>query len=372
MEINHDKLEYISGPISVILLEGEINNVKKKILLFGDYHYRDYQNECDSLNSVPIKNYLVDLFSKTKHTIDFFLETEPMIPGDISLTSNYINQLGEFYNRNIRSFEMVRFHFSDIRYVYKSEFLSFIFGNNISNDIINSPKIYYEDLEYLLKISEDITEYVNFIIYGLKLKPIEFKNLMKKQEEGTHKHSFLKNLYKIFYKYKNKNLQNDIRKIIKIITKNILIEVNQFIDQIKILKSYFRNIKKYSGLQIEKFKDNLNSKINKLKIYYMDLFCIITDIYTIRRILDKDYIENTILYTGAAHTKNLFNILVNNFNFKIININCNIDCKLEKKFVENFFKIASKDSKKKHFYIDGSYDLYKQCIDIRKFKKPLI
>ena len=30
MEINHDKLEYISGPISVILLEGEINNVKKK------------------------------------------------------------------------------------------------------------------------------------------------------------------------------------------------------------------------------------------------------------------------------------------------------------------------------------------------------
>ena len=56
----------------------------------------------------------------------------------------------------------------------------------------------------------------------------------------------------------------------------------------------------------------------------------------------------------------------------LININCNYDCKLEKKFIENFFKIVLKDNNKKNYYIDGTYDLFKQCIDIRKFRKPLI
>ena len=41
------------------------------------------------------------------------------------------------------------------------------------------------------------------------------------------------------------------------------------------------------------------------------------DLYFLRRFLDKDYITNGIVYSGALHSADYINILVNLFNFKI-------------------------------------------------------
>ena len=42
----------------------------------------------------------------------------------------------------------------------------------------------------------------------------------------------------------------------------------------------------------------------------MIVFAIITDLYTIRRVLDKKYISDSLVYTGYFHTINLANILI--------------------------------------------------------------
>src|SRR5690606_31562117 len=57
---------------------------------------------------------------------------------------------------------------------------------------------------------------------------------------------------------------------------------------------------------------NLMDKILITGAYLMDL-------YMIRRILDKDYITNTITYTGAAHSLDYIRILVKYFGFKLTN-----------------------------------------------------
>ena len=75
MNIDHSKLNFISGPDTIIKLEGKINNVYKNIILLGEHHYRDNQNECPNIDSIPIKNYLIDIFKKSTKDdpIDFFL-----------------------------------------------------------------------------------------------------------------------------------------------------------------------------------------------------------------------------------------------------------------------------------------------------------
>ena len=127
MDIDHEKLRYISGPMSIAKLEGTVNNVKKEVLILGDIHYHRDQNECNSIDNVPIKNYLIDLFKKSENNIDFFLEMEYHInrettpQNEVSFTDNYINQLRSFFKRNKNNFNKVRFHYSDIRNVNKSD-----------------------------------------------------------------------------------------------------------------------------------------------------------------------------------------------------------------------------------------------------------
>jgi len=47
----------------------------------------------------------------------------------------------------------------------------------------------------------------------------------------------------------------------------------------------------------------------------------ITDLYLLRRILDKKYIIRSIVYSGNAHTYHLKYILIKYFNFKLTHIN---------------------------------------------------
>ena len=54
---------------------------------------------------------------------------------------------------------------------------------------------------------------------------------------------------------------------------------------------------------------------------WMTWICaILTDLYFIRRFINKDYIKNGIVYTGCAHLYDITYILTKYFNFKITNI----------------------------------------------------
>ena len=52
---------------------------------------------------------------------------------------------------------------------------------------------------------------------------------------------------------------------------------------------------------------------------YTHLYTFFMDLYIIRRVIDKDYITNSIIYTGILHTTNIARILVKYFDFKITN-----------------------------------------------------
>lgn len=382
MNIDHEKLRYISGPISIAKLEGTVNNVKKEVLILGDVHYDYNQNECDSIDSVPIKNYLIDLFKKSENNIDFFLEMEYHINREtisttnkLSLTANYINQLRDFFIQNKNNFNKVRFHYSDIRNVTKSEFLMFVYRLEDSryNNIINKVFVAYDDLLYLLYLSDEIKDYVNIIIKGLKLSPKLFKKLLDDEPDDSHKFFFIKDIYKILNKYNNKNIKNEIRKILKIITSTVLDDVNKLVKFIRPLKKKIEDKKLFSKYEIDKNVFDLRKKIENVRTI-RHLFVLITDIYTLRRLLDKNYIKKSIIYVGGLHSKNLLNILISNFNFKVINkfshkkdlIN------IDKKFLLKYFKNQKNKDNKKEFYPNFSVKIIKQCIDISKFKKPLI
>jgi hypothetical protein len=92
------------------------------------------------------------------------------------------------------------------------------------------------------------------------------------------------------------------------------------------------------------------------------------DIYILRRLLDKNYISTGILYCGMAHSANMINILVKDFNFKITHSSKNID--IDK---------INKDIKTKNYKFEKEligllidFDMSKkdiQCSDLSKFPK---
>ena len=52
----------------------------------------------------------------------------------------------------------------------------------------------------------------------------------------------------------------------------------------------------------------------------VDIYSLITDVYFLRRILDKDYITTILSYTGSAHSANIIYILVKYFDFTVTHI----------------------------------------------------
>ena len=92
-----------------------------------------------------------------------------------------------------------------------------------------------------------------------------------------------------------------------------------------------------------KFKFNnvkLKNKIKKLhdeiKTLVLDIGIYIMDCYFLRRLLDKEYIKNTIIYVSLYHSANYLHFLVKHCNYKIIEYEF-IDNKTSKE-LENIIK----------------------------------
>lgn len=367
-----DKINFISGPVSVVILEGKIDKEKKKIVLFGDNHLRNEQNECDNIDAIPIKQYLIKLFQETNEELNFFFEIsekEINMSNKLLYTDNYISQLVYFFRREKDKFRKVKFHFTDIRdnipeMFYDSKFSNYAnnlkYSRNININKINEMRLYING----------VIRSVNIIIISLKINQKEFKGLINKNKDAdTIK--FIKNIEKIIFRINNKKVKNTIRKILKL----ILLEFNKNIitKPIKLLEKIKSEIMKNKTFRKEENAINeLVFTLNECSVYIASLFAIITDLYTIRRLLDKNYINNAIVYTGHLHTMHLTNILVNNFGFKIKN-------KFFNESINKYYNLnLQKDYFKKYFtkYYNNPNDMehqdVEQCIDITKFEKPLI
>ena len=284
----------INGPFNVVRL----TNDKNKILyIFGDVHNNiDNQTECKYNNdhdSIDVDKFFLLFMKKNKEKkFDLFLETSNtnFVP---SIQNNYkeiyihsILKLFKYYlikdKRDIRintKYPNFRFHYSDNRNKLLNYYDMFYFyDNNIKDKILSSlniPVIYKFLKELVIEFNESLnTNYsINKILTVYKDKDIEI---------------IINNIYKEIV---NTNIDN----LLSIIDK-LIINYSDFTESI--IKSY----------------------INKIHDLCADIGVVITDLFFIRRFLDKNYINNCILYTGNYHLINIMYLLVKYFKFTITHV----------------------------------------------------
>jgi hypothetical protein len=356
----------INGPNNVIRLQ----NNNKIIYIFGDVHLDlNTQNECDineSYETLNIDQFLVKFFNSTNTEYDLFLETQRnWIDHYINnYKSNYIEKLRQLFSKNMifkknkitksELFPNIRFHYFDFRFEideYKkisalcNTFPSFIYYNLYIDDIIDT----------INKIKDNI---------------IRFKKIINKKSNN-------KFINKIFNNYNDKNIQKKIIEIVNnyYINKTYTLLISTIDELLEhIYNNYDLIINKYLS---DDLKVNINMYIHKKidiiisKYYYLFE---LTDIYLIKRILDKDYVKNAIVYTGSAHLSVLSYFLVKYFDFNITHLFYLNDNNINNIKNINDLEVSIKNNKLNHlnmlhfFYYIKNIDI-NQCINLFDFPK---
>jgi hypothetical protein len=360
----------VNGPVNVFRLEGKIGNIKKVIYLFGDYHFPiNQETKCDSFISDDFVSYFIKTMDKTDKNImyDFFCENFADIDmfegykySDSPYRQKYIGEVKKYVNSDIdmnikeqqnkkikienkgsKTFTNLRLHHLDIR--------SFFARENI-NILIN-------EVIYLLNNFEK-----NFKIQMIDLLIINLSNLKNYIIcLSNHLNEFLNN---------NKSFVDNIK-----IEDNIIrTEIKKFLDIIKseeprMILYLEKMFKKYNyGPDYTKIKKIFYQVILKYEImydYHTRIYSQLTDIYLLRRILDKDYVENVIVYSGMSHTKNYIYNLIKEFGFTITNL--------------DYSKLSIKETNEiiPKMELNELSELlnkpkFKQCVDMNKFPEKFL
>lgn len=329
----------INGPNNAVRL----TNGDKVIYIFSDFHY-DVNNQVKcpfdkEHESIDIDSFLIKFFNKeikkgSDIKYDMFIETEGnanfVKSYDNIYTSKYLGKIRKLFNINnyvndknqvikTNTYPNVRFHYFDFRfettylnanYLYELNYaFSFPYSYNTLNDIV-----------------KDITELRNKIYDSLLYLDIHNETLLKKFDKKQHE-QFLniksKHINKILNKYSNPEIKKQINNIynilvIKYIENNIKL-CNNIIDYITKNKDklYSKHLTIEETITLQK---PLLLNIQLLDTDRLNPHAILTDLYLIRRILDKKYTKNNIIYAGAFHFADIIILLVKYFDFKITNI----------------------------------------------------
>lgn len=396
----------INGPINTVRLEGTIDNTKKIIYLFMDIHELiQFQTQCDDLESLDIHQYLTRTFKKLRHSkkkYDFLMEDF-----DTGATrefhkqkSKYIQQAKSLFakefnyeknNKHIvarsKKYPTVRFHYLDIRnYSYlnigsDSDFLFSVF-DNVKNDFT----ILARDIEKIKNQLNYIIKETQMLIDIVSESPNinkTIKELEKIKKEKPTVDAIKKLIHltrKILHKYNNK----DIKKTLNIYIKNIIIP--GFKENKKTAEKILLILEKNTDVIMQKFgtlkkidnsylytNDNVKfrkilTELTNTMANFINNFTIIshqfTDIYMLRRLLDKKYISNIIAYTGAGHSMFYIHNLVKDFGFKITHVSYSSEENIEtlnRKITQN--KDTSYEFTAGLFYPKELF----QCSDITDF-----
>ena len=407
---NNNNKKFVSGPINVIRLEGEVFGIKKILYVFLDHH--DAETECEYFRSDEISKYFTknfDEISKGDKIYDFFLEIPiDLLDKKIYITErnyqHYIFSLIKLFKQSFEidlekniigrsnEFPNIRLHYLDTRqYTINSYSTSFSINHNINHLNINTLST------YILKYHQDgltinIAEVKNTydMLYSNKLKKIKHKPLIPKNAEDLANYNeeemikISSSLYnKLLNEYHHYEIKNTITNIInnelKLLFDNFFEICNNIIkllpkfDSILSIKSneltLDLNINEYNYGNSQMVLQNIIIKLiadnNIRNILNIKIYAFIMDLFFIRRLLDKDYITNGIIYTGSAHSFNYIYIFVKYFNFKITH------CSYLKKGetiskVEEFIKTTSEPQSLSPYFKQQKLS---QCSDMTNFPK---
>jgi hypothetical protein len=335
----------INGPINIVRMEGEIFDIHKVIYFFMEEH-KDIkeQSDCNDSNSVDIVKYLQSSFENLKgDTIyDFFIEVFPDVllfePKELKIYNmkdsemNYLTKLWKFFYENVKFdknkisslFENVRIHYIDIRsvlyYTIVDPLIYSIYQidtkGTYASDIV--PSIIWNILKFL-RYMENKLRNRNFHSYN-KTFVTEFRNDVEQlllnpyfREISRKQISYLFN--KLLNSYNHQSVKDFINKYVYVYTLDML---HEHIDN---LYQFYNDIKKLDR------KDYLDESIASSLMDVLDLFhkalfseiARFVDLYLLRRFLDKNYITNCIVYSGAMHSASMIYML-KKFGFTITHV----------------------------------------------------
>ena len=327
----------INGPNNVVRL----SDGNKVLYIFGDYHIDpNYQTECiynDKYDSLDIDKYLL-LFMKTNKNIkyDIFHEFDEKYHYRLNNDKNqfykrkYIDNINKLFSLNIKNkYTLFKFHYMDIR---DNIFLFDIIENYIKNNL-------FLDYDF---IGKDVIQKLN----NLKIIIKVFLSSLKKN----------KYIIKILNKYNNINIKNKINNIYDLLFnkkfKFLLKKINKLIKFIKL--NCYNEIANVNNINND-INIKIDNELSNNALIFLDLNVILTDLYFLRRFLDKKYIKNGILYTGAAHLCNISYILVKYFNYNITHFNYISDENIN---INDYIKNLSNTD-----YINDLVNIFKKEID---------
>jgi len=318
--------KFINGPVNYIKLVGKINNIKKNILIFMDMHIDlNNQTRCESFDSYDISQYLYNQIKNAQIPLDFFMEirNEQIDQPKSKKRDIYIKDVIELFKTEFilekdkvkysKINPNVRLHYLDIR----DHLHIFKLSNVVNNELLSNLTS--------LKNNSLTIEIKNNIIYSIKnniyiiTQYIEqlFNNkimIQQKKHDGNFNYKS-QNYYlnKIINKYNDNNIKSKINYFLNL----YIIDYNAKFQSIML--NIFQNIMYYSNdINNINYINNILSYINDLNEIILKIYTIFTDVYFLRRFLDKIYITNAITYCGRYHALNYIFFLVKYCDFKII------------------------------------------------------
>lgn len=352
---------FVNGPINVARVEGTIYGIKKVLYLFMDYHNNVlYQSQCDNFDNIDLNKYMIKEFreanGKTPEKVfDLFLEIsntrahENMVQ---MYKARYIDEVQRFFSHETlsekKAIPNVRYHYIDIRDFLKTSI------NDISHNLYHAVKnssvndsMTQSDYEYILASLQQLSDSVH-MTYDL-LYPNKQNN--QKRQSANKNNKILSNnneqnyeivkqfMNKIMTKYNHNELprkftelfdiiKNNFDEIFKlidqmreslIVNKPLLSFHPEFLNKISSDKKYYYSYGKDVIRYIE-FISQLEILESKLSLLIVMTFAMVVDLFFLRRFLDKDYVQNAVVYTGIAHSITYIYMLVKHFDFKITNV----------------------------------------------------
>ena len=394
-----NEFETVSGPYNVFRMTGEVEGIKKTIYLFFDIH-RDIlrQTKCDDLSSLNFQQYFMNTIKNNPNNMyDFFMEIRHNIIFKYRHSStnldNYIMESEKMFkmlytydvgNDKVytpKKYKNLRLHHFDYRDVIDN-------GPTVDDTLLKS-KIELINSVYNFGsksyVEEKFNEFMKHLEY-FEMKYSSIFNAMKQIQNGGKRfyEKIMNNQYDvlsvdIFSKIKNKYEHQNVKKIMnkycdefmKEYEKKILDIINQIKSMMLENKDRLMNERKVPqkifgydtydwSIDLEMMMITLHKLVEMFAYETMMFNTRFTDMFLIRRFLDKDYIKHAISYTGGAHSFDVAMILKKLFGFKITHCGGNPDIKnyLDKHIDDSFDKLM--------FYFQSHIgDISTQCIDIK-------
>jgi hypothetical protein len=404
------KQKLINGPLSCYRLEGTVEGIKKVGYFFGDFHLDiDKQYHYDLWKSENFIKYFVKTISKTDKKINYDLFFEINRKSDRELLHNYDNSvknnksnknitnitknykyIWEFTNyfnstikivnnKNIGSKNdpNLRLHIIDIRMQLSHKYtLSFDILNYLVNNIYNISHNFSElKLKYYIsQIQSDmyLLQKESYNCLGLFYETDKDKIENIKNFLGIEKFNEIQKLInKIKHVYVSQNIKKKLTMFIDLIESDLTLiyktcdEISEILQKIlNMYKSDSCNLLGCDFNKHEKYKKYTNLLRKKIliidkKVLYT--YAHVMDIYTLRRFLDKTYIDHGIFYAGALHTNRYLYILVKKFDFKITHSTNKIHS------IKKITELINKNSTFDEFWFSLGNNIEPQCIDLTDF-----